>query len=119
MGVKRLAGALVAVVLAGAASGLALAGGTRSALAITQVARGFQQPVLVTATKAELADELLEAGGLLRLPGDLLDELFVGEHSVSRWPQAISDKPNRKPSRVPLIAYCLSLIAASLCSCAW
>src|SRR5262245_2613775 len=51
---RRIAGALVAVVLVGGATGLALAGPTRStALSITQIAGGFQQPVLVTGTKAE------------------------------------------------------------------
>ena len=51
---RRPACVLVFLALAGCLTGLALASGTRvGALSIVQVARGFQQPVLVTGIKSE------------------------------------------------------------------
>jgi glucose/arabinose dehydrogenase len=66
---KRLAGALAVLAVAGSAAGVALASGQRSApLSITRVARGFQQPVLVTGTKAEPARlYVVEQPGLIRV----------------------------------------------------
>jgi glucose/arabinose dehydrogenase len=79
-----LAGTVLGVLLAGGA-GLALAAGTRTgALSITQVARGFQQPVLVTGTKSEPNRlYVVEQPGLIRVlvGGRLRAEPFLDVRS--------------------------------------